>query len=301
MSNAGIASATGTRLDSAAKHTMPCKIDDMLLVSWFNNKEGARVALHVHKYKYAVQKDELVLNVTQKLKKKTATSKAYPAVVSALSDMRLECRGALRLLYEQPTALDFIAFSRKPVFPLVTGSTYAGGVVSDSATLTDLITMWSEMPYFTAQGYALGTAYASPVSGDTVSTVLVGGMVTVRNGAFSCCAGQPIMWYFDFEEMCFANTNTQTASEAERIDWLDKQGDRDQAYQTSVSGRKRRMEQQYDTWAVGNTKSGVALPKPYVLKNGDDVYGDKIRIFAKCINGGRAFDMIDIMLMTQSL
>lgn len=29
-------------------------------------------------------------------------------------------------------------------------------------------------------------------------------------------------------------------------------------------------------------------------------YGDKIRVFAKCIVGGRAGDMVDIMLMTQS-
>ncbi len=31
-----------------------------------------------------------------------------------------------------------------------------------------------------------------------------------------------------------------------------------------------------------------------------DHYGDKIRVFAKCISGGRAFDQVDIMLMTQS-
>jgi hypothetical protein len=32
-----------------------------------------------------------------------------------------------------------------------------------------------------------------------------------------------------------------------------------------------------------------------------DHYVDKIRVFAKCISGGRAFDLVDIMLMTQSL
>lgn len=29
-------------------------------------------------------------------------------------------------------------------------------------------------------------------------------------------------------------------------------------------------------------------------------YGDKIRVFAKCIIGGRAGDMVDVMVMTQS-
>jgi hypothetical protein len=31
-----------------------------------------------------------------------------------------------------------------------------------------------------------------------------------------------------------------------------------------------------------------------------DHFGDKTRVFAKCISGGRPFDMVDIMLMTQS-
>ena len=29
-------------------------------------------------------------------------------------------------------------------------------------------------------------------------------------------------------------------------------------------------------------------------------YGDKIRVFAKCIIGGRGGDMVDIMIITQS-
>ena len=32
-----------------------------------------------------------------------------------------------------------------------------------------------------------------------------------------------------------------------------------------------------------------------------DHYGDKIRVFAKCIGGGKPYEMIDVMLMTQSL
>ena len=49
-------------------------------------------------------------------------------------------------------------------------------------------------------------------------------------------------------------------------------------------------------------KHNIAYPKPYVINSdGLDHYGDKIRIFAKCITGGRPFEMCDIMLMTQSL
>ena len=34
---------------------------------------------------------------------------------------------------------------------------------------------------------------------------------------------------------------------------------------------------------------------------GSEHFADKIRIFAKCINGARPFEHVDLMLMTQSL
>ena len=51
-----------------------------------------------------------------------------------------------------------------------------------------------------------------------------------------------------------------------------------------------------------NNARNHLYPKPYMLTaEGADHYGDKIRIFAKCINGGRPYEMVDLMLMTQSL
>jgi len=293
MSNAGIASATGTRLDSAAKHTMPCKIDDTLLVSWFEVKNNARTALHVNKMKYAVQKDELVLNVTQKLNSNTMGSRAYPSVVSSVTEMPTYVRNALKYLYDSETALHFMQACDNPQF-----ASPDDEVQPNPGQIVVAKAMWTDMPYFTAQGYALGTAFASAQSGDTVSTVLVGGMVTVRNGGFSCRAGEPIMWYFDFEEDTFHKTKILNAVESERV-----MGGANEKNIPNYSNeqRKRRMAQMYDTTSVGHQKSGVALPKPYVLKRGRDHFGDKIRIFAKCINGGRPYDMIDLMLMTQSM
>ena len=293
MSNAGIASATGTRLDSAAKHTMPCKIDDTLLITWFEEKNNARVALHVNKMKYAVQKDELVLNVTQKLRTNTLGTRAYPSVVSSLTEMPSYVRKALVYLYNSETAHHFLVAAQHPHF----GDDNTTSLAPPQTILAK--TMWSDMPYFTAQGYALGTAYASAQSGDTVSTVLVGGMVTVRNGGFSCRAGEPIMWYFDFEENMFHSKRSIRAVESERVD--DPAHADPRAKETTEQSRKRRMTDIYDTASVGHHKTGIALPKPYVLKRGRDHFGDKIRIFAKCINGGRPYDMIDIMLMTQSM
>ncbi len=44
------------------------------------------------------------------------------------------------------------------------------------------------------------------------------------------------------------------------------------------------------------------FPKGFV-PDSDGVYHlpDRMRVFAKCINGGNAFETVDIMIMTQSL
>ena len=54
---------------------------------------------------------------------------------------------------------------------------------------------------------------------------------------------------------------------------------------------------------VKSTDSVVRIKSYCMHKEGFvyfDHYGDKSRVFAKCISGGRPFDMVDIMLMTQS-
>jgi hypothetical protein len=66
--------------------------------------------------------------------------------------------------------------------------------------------------------------------------------------------------------------------------------------------RKRRREFNERMDGMGAEQKGnKAYPKPYRLYNGKDHYGDKIRIFAKCVSSARAHEMMDIMLMTQSL
>jgi len=114
MANAGIANATGTRLDSADKHTMACKVDDKLLLTWFEEKQNSRVALHANKMKFAVQKDELVLNVTKKLNKHGTASRAYPSVVSSLVQVPAYVRAALKYLYEVESSWQFLYDSTPP-------------------------------------------------------------------------------------------------------------------------------------------------------------------------------------------
>jgi len=217
---------------------------------------------------------------------------AYPLVVSSLVQMPAYVRAALKHLYDAETSWHFMAASRRPDYSFRREEDL--GETQQRAAAC----MWQNMQYFTAQGYALGTAYASASSGDTVSTVLVGGMVTVRNDGFSCRAGEPIMWYFDFEEDMFHSKKMTAMVEGERRMGA-APGFRSSA--PNEVSRKRRMADIYDSTKNDSHKDGVALPKPYVLKQGRDHFCDKIRVFAKCINGGRPYNLINIMIMTQSL
>jgi len=187
-----------------------------------------------------------------------------------------------------------------------------------------LIGELNNLPYFTAQGYSLGLAYASNLSGDTVGSVLIGGMQTVMNGHFDMRAGQLVQWYFDFEQEMFYHEDR-----ADKDDHLISQGMRKRCnsalgsvgdiVETAAreheytSTERERQREQYNSRELGaldsfplggmdERKSKIAMPKPYVLRSdGSDHYADRVRVFAKCISGGRKHEMIDIMMMTQSL
>ena len=108
----GIASATGTRVDSSSKHILQCKINDTLLATWCADQQNARNAMHVNKMKYCIHKDELVLNVSQPLTEKgtiLSSNYAYPSVLSTLGDMTTTAKRVLVGLYaEGKTGRDFI-------------------------------------------------------------------------------------------------------------------------------------------------------------------------------------------------
>jgi len=176
----------------------------------------------------------------------------------------------------------------------------------------------------------LGIAYASALSGDTVASVLIGGMCTVMNGAFECRAGQMLHWYFDFERPCFHQQNESVYMQGKTVNviagmrresvkfsqlndptefkphmlQLSKQVGQDSTSEKAREEFHLRALGANDSYpkGSGHRKSLVAFPKPYLLTaDGEDHYGDKVRIFAKCINGARKHEMVDLMLMTQSL
>jgi hypothetical protein len=262
---ASLGSDTHTRVDSAAKHIRQCKIHERLMGMW-SDKDAE--TMHRQKNTYATMKDELVLNVNESLSKAYTPSEAYPSVVSNFTSLHPDTKTLLTNWYANKTPPDFFTFQRsiQNKDTLVTGTPHK---------------QFDTIPFFRAQGYALGRAEGNMRSGDTVFSVMIGGQITVTNGSFPMRPGQMVQWYFDFEDVQY-----------------DKDGRRQIAgvKQTMQAGQKRARDE------INAECTTRAMPKPYVLAlDGTEHYGDEIRIFAKCICGGPAHHKVDIMLMTQSL
>ena len=181
MAAASLGSATNSRVDSAAKHTMACKVDTAFLKRTLENPaENGEEMLNQGKLKYAMLKDELSMCTTKRMYG-TSGHAAYPLVVTTVGDLDTETKNFLKMIYASGTATDFLNRTHSK-----SKDTYAKDHASGSKIYKNVA---NALPEFRCQGVALGQAFASHLSGDTVATVLVGGMATVMNGAFEIFAG----------------------------------------------------------------------------------------------------------------
>lgn len=306
----GIGAATGTMMDSAAKHTLACRVDEDKMHAYADTQNILQ-----NKHKYCVNRHELTLNTSNSwLPGSITPASVYPHIISNLGDIDPFVKKLLRVIYTVLDVPQGLQQCRDVMRFLSTNE--------QTAVLKNQL---NALPFFHAQGYSLGVAYANHRQGDIVCAVQVGGMVTVRNGHFACQTGDMMQWYFDFEVDMFESNDTRIAREGERkygdvyddlIVGLDDAATAvdfaamkaaitafnppaNAAAANSTTKRKRHVDMQL---GMVQGKINIPYPKPYILSAGHgDHYGDRMRVFAKCINGGRAHDMIDIMLMTQSL
>jgi len=290
-------------LDSAAKHTMACRVDEEMMHVFASSDNILN-----NKHKYCVNRHELVLNTGNNWKSPVAMStpsSAYPLVVSNLGDIKADVKTLIMALY---------AALKTPRDLSLTGD-YLKNLKSEDKEVRNQMTT---LPFCHVQGYSLGVAYANHRQGDIICAVQVGGMISVRNGHFPCNTGDMVQWYFEWEKDMFqphdTNLDNQAGSRV-KVDGLKSAmsmntilSEIETILKRSQNGsdapKQVNARQKYAARDLGmnNPKANVPYPKPYVVhKTHGEHYGDQIRVFAKCINGGRAHDMIDIMLMTQSL
>lgn len=164
-------------------------------------------------------------------------------------------------------------------------------------------------------GYANTLGWAHPNSGDTMVTVMIGGLRTVMNGDFEVFPGDLIQWYWPFEKDCFkangerkpySNTWTQNAAGVLIPPNLNPEYDiqLNDAGGFEPEGGSAARESFYSRGfgdAPGKTVKLVARVKPYVPDDEDPRIFDSYRVFAIALAAARPHEMLDIKISRQSV
>ena len=198
-----LASATNTRVDSACKHIQQCRVstDDMLYYAG-NDVDEVRK----NKYRYCIHKDELVLgigrawvhNMTRK-----RTNNAYPRVISSLGQKAHAAEGSKSFI-EMLKYMAHYARSvqeRKAIVQWFNSgkfhmSSSDGHIIDDPAghafTAANFPKLKDDLHWlvdYTPVGYANTVGWAHSDTGDTVLSVMIGGLRTVMNGTMRSSLG----------------------------------------------------------------------------------------------------------------
>ena len=286
-----IAQSTGTNLDSGCKHIQQCRVSQEHLVGFAISEEDVKR----NKTHYCVHKDELVVGVNGKTWTDTSSilaANAYPRVVSSLgklgnkhadaADQTMEVR-IMRWILHNTTS---IRQRNTHLEILRTGALPAGctWVIPDlNAYLCD----------FTTVGYANTMGFAHGLSGDTMTSVMIGGLRTVMNGDFAVEHGDLIQWYWPFERSCFNEHGHRLAITPHGVD-------PGQPFTTEARAEKR---QKFHDRQYGNTPTHhkmVPQIKPYREDEEHPRLYDWHRVFARAMCNARPNERFDIQISRQS-
>ena len=328
-----LANASGTLLDSACKHIQQCRVSFDHMLDFVDTADQ----LEKNELRYCVHKDEVVVGVTRPWKKSKTRAlppSAYPKVISNLgniasgkgeqydSQMKM-----IKYLFHYSTSL----LTRQKIIDAM--SNQAGFQRNKWTEGKDLTTQH----YLTDErGYALRLAehlqimhdhvpvgisntlgYAHHNSGDTMTSVMIGGQRTVMNGKWEVSTGDPIQWYWTFEEDCFRDDGSrkhfkeldEDGEEVKDFTGDDPKTDHNPkvAPKPSSDPSKRREfnDRQFGTQAhslmPSDKAKNVARIKTYVKDENCPRIYDQMRVFAKAINCARPYELLDIMICRQSM
>lgn len=378
-----LAAATTSRVDSASKHIVPCKVNTDYMASLVNQSNNdAMRELQINKHKYCMHKDDLAIGLGRPLYGSSMFStkkKAYKSVIVTLAAMEPEVRRWIALTnfivdspdtlqqYKQDVdaALDLaanvnaenreqqirdMALRDYPDLdvddtadpPITAENVYVMNrkqrevrdkmiqIISsmDAAKARRIKSQISNLLEFYVAGVALGQAMAHPHSGDTVASVMIGGLRTVLNGHFQVHTNDLLMFYWDDELPVFEENGGRINRHVLHVDMIQAALDND-AFRALIGNREmenlgKRGVKRKNFHDMGNGnfmtlpgpggkhggqgKIHVARIKPYIVSRHSDDRGrpqhfpfDKSRIFAKAISNAQPFEMLDIMLARQSL
>lgn len=320
MQTPSLASATSTRVDSACKHIQQCRVSYDHMLDFVENPHE----LEKNKMQYCVHKDEMVVGVARPWESERVRLlpiSAYPRIVSNLGDITTQPKyGAplkmIKYLFHFATSLQkrqlIIHQMNTPLNTIDHFNPALPHYLSNVAgARLDLRTHLSKMYDFYPVGIANTLGYAHPNSGDTMSSVMIGGLRTVMNGDFDVFAGDQIQWYWTFERNCFREDGTRKgiSDAAGNVhDGADPEIDCGGGLnQPMPPPNDRRLYHDLQYGAVNNSKSSsdkakhVARIKPYLRDDVQPRLYDWQRVFAIAISSGKKDEMVDIKICRQSM
>jgi hypothetical protein len=328
-----LASATNTRLDSAARHNQQCRVstDDMLMFVGHDHDELQR-----QKYRYCIHKDEFVVGIGRPWKlnaSRKRTNNAYPRVISNLGqwDMSTEEKriGPMLIKYMYHYARSLME-KRFIVNWMLTPEVIPGAHTDENTTRTpvgaanefvcaELKAKFAQyVPMLTDQvgvGYANTLGWAHPNTGDTMVTVNIGGLRTVMNGDFEIFTGDLIQWYWPFEKNCFLQGGERkpytfgwARNAAGAVLPPNVNPEYDPSTRTAgtveLDGSAAAREGFYNR-GFGDAKREnpklVARIKPYFRDEENPRIFDAYRVFGVALSCARPHEMVDIKIARQSI
>lgn len=329
-----LAQGTNTRLDSACKHIQQCRVstDDMLRFVSEDAEELQR-----NKYRYCVHKDELVVGIGRpwdaKATVKRIANAAYPRVISNLgtlmdNDQTRVAINMIRFMNHYARTVterqDIINYFRADVHhPAVINNTPAPGREAFPAKPDGTMGTKAFLPimydYFTV-GYANTLGYAHANSGDTMTSVLIGGLRTVQNGDFEIFPGDLVQFYWTFERDDFQqdgrrkpylstwNGSTPGNVDPSVVQGGGQGGKRNAAGQNisptwQLPGDAVIRQAHYDL-SYGQRPDRVkvvAKIKPFFRDDANPRLMDWYRVFGIAIASARPNEMCDIKISRQSM
>jgi hypothetical protein len=308
-----LANTTSTRADSSSRHMLQCRVHRDRLLGWTANRCDNQI-LQANKHVYSLTKDELAIEVSQSLDKGSDhfshRSQPYPLVLSSFEGMSESAQNVYACLMATDTPFHT---HRKEIFKVIRHDNFKKSLHDESEHYH-----CKTIPYFRAMGYSVGTAYAHENTGDTIASVMIGGITTALNGAFPMQTGDRVMWYLAKSETGMFdsvgirihdkdNTNPMKLDAIKQVQPFDYQAVSTFIQNTKKSGsgfkkdEKAKFNLQRNGFDLGGkqTKMNIALIKPFHYKNASQ--GDYERVFATCISPADKYEMVDIMISRQSL
>ncbi len=312
MVGPGVAAVTSTRIESAAKHHVAVRVDFERMLSWVGYDQ---TVLQKEKMKWCMHKDDLVIGCSRPVRQNepqrgSARNKAYPSVVVTLAKMEPAAVNYLVALYHNCRT-----FAERDRFIVAVERASDRWVGASQGGRDVALKQIQEMPEFYFLGVSVGLAYAHPNSGDNVASALIGGLVTIMNGAFPIQGGDYVQWYWEAERPCFqanghrwpeligAGGNAAQVTSDDVTAWLgnhhmdpSRQEEKRRKFYDRGNGN---FSTAYDGVVMG--KQQVAYPKPFRYQDDQERIADRLRVFGRALSSARPFEMCDVMVCRQSM